>query len=392
VARDDRGSFAAIHPNPYQDGDRLVRAINDLGSRKRLADFHGVHHNVVNRWARELGLDIDALFPPRSPIPSAQGLAEPLVVEDERLLEVLRKLRNEASIEEIADAVDLSPRRVREALERLAEKGYRVSVGAAAVTLERVAPAPREQIHRALFDGDRIRFAVVSDTHLGSKEERLGELHLAYDMIAEEGIERVIHPGDLVCGKGIYTTQVRDVHKHTFDEQVAYAIAEYPARPGIRTTIVSGNHDLEGSFGRDGADPVRAVANARADFDYLGEYSAWIELLNGAYVHVLHPGGGAGYALSYKPQKLCEGYEAGRKPAMLLLGHYHRRGHFEARNIETFLCGTFEGSTNLAKRYGMGAPAVGFWILEATLADDASLVGIKSDWRPFYPGRTAWAA
>jgi predicted phosphodiesterase len=381
-----RRADAVRHKNPYAVPSDLLKAIETAGGRNALARAHGVHTDVIDRWMRDLGVQ-------RENTKTYEPFAgTPLDENDEGLLASLRDFKGTASIEQLADHHDTSPKRIREAVERLAERGYRITPDEAQVTLERVPPAPRGQIHTGLFDGDTIRFAVISDTHLGSKEERLEELHCAYDLIEQEGIERVIHPGDLVCGKGIYGNQVRDIAVHTFDEQVAYAVREYPQRDGVHTSIISGNHDLEGDFGKQGADPVRAVANLRDDFTYLGEYDAWLELANGAYVHILHPKGGASYALSYKPQKLCEGYESGRKPAMLLIGHYHRHGHFAARNIEVFLCGTFEGSTNLAKRYGMGAPSVGFWIIEATLADDASLVRIKSEWHNFFVGRKMAAA
>lgn len=297
-------------------------------------------------------------------------------------------------MEELADTADVSPRRLREALARLGERGHRISEGEGQkVIVEKMPPASSfvYEASPALFKGEQIRFAVCSDTHLGSREERLGELHVAYDVIAADEIGVVYHPGDLVAGMGVYRHQLRDLKVVGFDEQVAYAIEQYPRRDGVVTEIVAGNHDLEGDYGRMAADPVAAVCAQRDDMIARGLYDAWLELPNGGRLHVLHPGGGASYALSYKPQKLAEGYEGGRKPNLLLLGHYHRRGQFEHRGIEVILCGTFEGSTSLAKRYGMGPPAVGFHTIEATMADDGSLVDITVRWRRFFPGRKARA-
>lgn len=375
-----------LPPAWWRNRGLLERELRAHGGTRAMCRALRVNRSTIQRWIEAHGIeapDGDSTRLDRRVVPTAPDAP----LEDAWLLDAIKKRGDQATVEELADAADVAPRKVRDALERLGRAGYRVAEDGPAVVLERVAPAPRGLIHSGLFAGDVIRFAVVSDTHLGSNEERLDELHAAYDQILELGITTVLHPGDLVCGKGIYPGQIRDVKLHTFDAQVEYAVREFPRRPGITTRIIGGNHDLEGDFGRQGADPVRAVAARRDDFDYLGEYDAWIELPNGAYVHMLHPKGGSSYAVSYKPQKMCESYEAGRKPAILLLGHYHRRGWFETRNIEAVLCGTFEGSSFLAKRVGLGAPAVGFHVIEATLADDGSVVRFAPEWFPFYTGR-----
>src|ERR1035437_2191937 len=48
--------------------------------------------------------------------------------------------------------------------------------------------------------GDWIRFGLVADTHLASKEERLSELHAQYDLFQTERITQVFHAGNLVDG------------------------------------------------------------------------------------------------------------------------------------------------------------------------------------------------
>lgn len=44
-------------------------------------------------------------------------------------------------------------------------------------------------------------------------------------------------------------------------------------------------------------------------------------------------GGGTGYAISYRPQKIIESYEGGEKPAVLLMGHYHKLDVGLVRNV-----------------------------------------------------------
>lgn len=362
----------------YTDGDKLTAEVQRLGSLNAVAREHGLARATLQRWWKRTALE------PRTFSP---GNEVPKDTRGRWLLEHLRKLGESASVSELADSADVSPRRVRDALNALGHDGYRVGEDAAGVVaLDKLPPITRGA-HRLLFAGDTVRFGVVSDVHLGSDHERVDELHAAYDMLAELGITTVLNPGDLVCGRGIFPGQDRVIHKHTYEAQVDYATAAYPVRDGITTYIIGGNHDLEGNFGRIGADPVAAVCNRRDDMVHLGAYEATVELEQGTRIYMLHPKGGSSYALSYKPQKLIESMEGGTKPNVLLLGHYHRRGSFEWRNVQALLCGTFEGGGELGVRVGLGEPAVGFHVVEMTVADDGSVVRWRPEWFKLFAGR-----
>jgi biotin operon repressor/predicted phosphodiesterase len=307
--------------------------------------------------------------------------------DDQWLLTLLKKRGDGDSIESLADAADVSPRRVREAMARLGKDGYRIAEEEQRVIIQR-RPMRTENVHKALFKGETVRFGVISDTHLGSKHERLDELHHAYNVLRDEGITTVYHPGDLVCGYGIFPGQNNEVHKHTYEDQVAYAVENYPSVKGITTHLIGGNHDLEGSWGKAGANPCVAFVNQRDDFVYMGDYQATVELEQGTRINLLHPKGGIGYAADYKVRKLAEGFESGTKPNVMLIGHFHRRFDVEARGIHALLCGCFESGGSFGARLGLSDPAVGFHIVEMTVADDGSVVKWTPSWYRFWPGRT----
>lgn len=368
----------------WRDPELLAAEVARHPSRAACARAHGIPNSLLkNAWV-DLGLpSLGSGGPPRKPL---AVVASGDLHDDAWLLAALKKKGNDATVETLADHADVSPKRVREALERLGHDGYRVAEENERVVLRKVPP-PTENIHRALFAGDDIRFAVISDTHLGSKRERLDELHYAYDVLVDEGITDVYHPGDLVCGMGIFPGQINEIHQHTYDDQVKYAVANYPVRAGVTTRIVSGNHDIEGDFGRMGANPVVAFCNQRDDFEFCGDYQATFELEQGTRINLLHPKGGMGYAADYKVRKLAEGFESGTKPNVLLVGHFHRRGAFEARGIQALLCGCFEGGGSFGARLGMSDPAVGFHIVTMRVADDGSVVKFNAEWLRFWPGR-----
>lgn len=50
----------------------------------------------------------------------------------------------------------------------------------------------------------KFKFAVVSDTHIGSKLARLDELHTFYDICREKKIKDIIHAGDIVDGNKMF--------------------------------------------------------------------------------------------------------------------------------------------------------------------------------------------
>jgi predicted phosphodiesterase len=369
----------------WRDSKLIQEQVAKHGDLGAAARANGVSPSAVRKGWADLGL------PARPSGRKAQGAS---TLEDAWLLRLLKRHGDDASVDVLADAADVSPRRVREALERLQAGGYRVNVSDEKVTLARVAPqgVNLHKLSPKLFDGELLRVGVVSDTHLGANEEALAELHLAYDIFQREGISEVWHAGDWGTGVGMFRTHHAEAHVHTAAEQVDYLAEHYPARKGIVTRGISGNHDLEGDFGRIGFDPVAALANRRSDVDYLGEYGAWLELREGtgSWVHLLHGAGGMSYAYSYKAQKIVDGYPAGRKPAVTIVGHWHVRGNFQARNVELVFPGCFEWQSRFMQRLGL-QPAVGFHILELRVAADGSVVEFTPRWFPYYAGRVVEA-
>jgi predicted phosphodiesterase len=371
----------------YRDRDALVRAVEEHGSCQAAADALGGSRTQVKDWWRRHGLpprEARNLHAVQAP-PAARAAAD----EPSWLLDALKALGDDADVSQIADHADVSPRRVREALDSAGRSGYRVREDAGRIVVDRV-PFPTHRTHgidARLFDGGDLAVGVVSDTHLSSVEDSIEELHAAYDVFEAEGIEEVWHGGDLNAGLGIYRHQLKDLKRPSIQKQIEFAINEYPKRKGIRTRIISGNHDLEGEAGRIALDPVAAFSWAREDVEYLGQYSAYIELPQKTRIHLLHPMKGSSYAVSYQPQKHAEAYQGGRKPHATLFGHWHRRGDFTWRGINCLLLGCFEKQTDLARRAGLGEPAVGFHILRMRIGDDGTIVRWRPEWYPFFQGR-----
>jgi hypothetical protein len=99
-------------------------------------------------------------------------------------------------------------------------------------------------------------------------------------------------------------------------------------------------------------------------------------------IMLLHPDGGSAYALSYKPQKICESLEGGSKPNLLGVGHFHKAEFIPAyRNIAVFQVGTFEKQTPFMARKGLAAH-VGGWIVSVTVGKTSNV--IRGEFVAFY--------
>lgn len=225
-------------------------------------------------------------------------------------------------------------------------------------------------------------FAIVSDTHLCSIHEKIDELHTFYEICKREKITEVFHAGDLLCGWGIYKGQENEVSVFGANAQINSVIERYPKIPSIRTYFITGNHDLSW-WNRSGIDVGTVISSSRPDLIYCGQYSADVSISK-IKIRLLHPDGGGAYALSYKAQKIAEQIPSGKKPHLLVLGHFHTSHYFFYRNMHIFNAGCFEGQSSFLLRKGIN-PTIGGWIIKVRIANDPkhTILSITPTFIPF---------
>ncbi len=216
------------------------------------------------------------------------------------------------------------------------------------------------------------RFAGVGDTHLGSKLERLRELQNFYDLVERNDIKTVLHSGNYIDGEGAYNRY--ELKVHGMDAQLEYMMENYPRKKGIKTYMVSGD-DHEGWYAkREGIDigfymEKVMERGGRHDLRNLGYMESFVPLRHvktgkEAMLHIVHPGGGSAYAISYTMQKQIEAYEGGEKPAIVLAGHYHKAEFLPCRNVFGFQTGCFQDQTTFMRKKKLVA-VIGGWIIFA---------------------------
>lgn len=226
------------------------------------------------------------------------------------------------------------------------------------------------------------KLGLVSDTHLGSQMQQITLLGEAYKIFKEEGIDTVLHTGDLVEGNGKqYKGQLYEMFIHGADEMLKYAVQAYPKIKGITTYVIGGSHDY--SFYKDsGFNILKKLSEKRKDIKYLGQSGAFLNFGN-IRVYMMHPSGGVPYARSYRLQKTIEQFKASDKPHFLFAGHLHITVELPSyRNVAGFQLPCFQIQTQYLLEKGLN-PDIGFVIIEIT-PDEKGVASFKTDWHPFF--------
>lgn len=246
-------------------------------------------------------------------------------------------------------------------------------------------PVPAETLVNVPERKDgKYRIGIVGDTHLGSDQQQPTMLDQAYDYFEGEGVRQVYHVGDLLTGINVFRGQIQEIFLYTMDQQVDYAIGRYPKRNGIKTSVIAGNHDLSATLSG-GLDPIKAVAAARDDITYLGPLSAWVHF-GPLSIYLLHPKGGLSYAVSYKLQKLIESFEGGRKPNVVVCGHWHKQAFIIERHVVGILPGCFEAQTTFERGLAL-QPQLGAVLLDIEVRGEEVAHVINPRWLHFFVPR-----
>lgn len=237
--------------------------------------------------------------------------------------------------------------------------------------------------HEGKWDGtERIKIAIMGDTQFGSKYAQLTYLHNFYDLCAKEGIKEVYHTGDITDGLKMRVGHEYELYEVSADDMRDDVIKNYPRRPGIVTRFITGNHDAS-IYKQVGYDIGAAIANSRADMEYLGRDCAVVNLTPKCTLELRHPWDGTAYALSYKIQKMIEAMESDSKPNILAVGHYHKTEYLFYRNVHALQTGCFQGQTPFTRGKGISVH-LGGWIVSLRVDKEGTIQGFAPEFVPYY--------
>jgi DNA repair exonuclease SbcCD nuclease subunit len=243
-------------------------------------------------------------------------------------------------------------------------------------------PTEREVVLSDQPEG-RIRFAIVSDTHLGHRKQQLTHLQDFYTKATEWGAQFMLHGGDLVDGQNMHRDQQFELFKHGVHAQGKYAADNLPVlknkkKQTLPTHAIGGNHDGAG-FNDAGANVFDTIAAAgRHDVHFLGAPVGTFHY-GPLRIRLVHPDGGVAYARSYKLQKAVEQLPPDDKPHIMLFGHWHVASHLPGyRNVEAFAVPCFQAQTAYIARKQL-SPVIGGVLFEAEY-DKHGLQDLTTRW------------
>ena len=250
-------------------------------------------------------------------------------------------LKNGMSLEEVKTSLNLTETEVMGAIELCNIYGYQIDFVAHPTKGYVIKKLNNKKVNKdikpEMDELNHIRLCVVSDTHFGNIHQQLHLVNKVYKEAYDREIDTVLHCGDLVDGDylSIRKEQGRQCFLFGFDQQCGYVVDNYPQIKGMKTHFILGSHD-ETHYKNGGATIEKWLPKLRDDMIFLGQDTGTINIDN-VKIMLDHPGDGSAQSLSYKPQKRIDNMEAGYKPHVLLIGHYHKSYYFNYRNVNTIL-------------------------------------------------------
>jgi predicted phosphodiesterase len=236
--------------------------------------------------------------------------------------------------------------------------------------------APKVDIN---FDGDRIKFGYITDTHLGGVYYNEAFWEEALEVFDEEKVQFVVHSGDVTDGLSSRPGHIYELTHIGFEAQKQYGIAQFSKWPG-KMYMISGNHD-DWYIKANNAWIVKDIAEALPDGEFLGFGEGDIHV-NNIWIKLFHGEDGSSYATSYRLQKLLESYTGGEKPNILLAGHVHKQGYFFERHVHSVSGGALSTQSRWMRQHRLANHA-GFHVIEFVM-NDSGVVRFKVEWFPFY--------
>lgn len=306
--------------------------------------------------------------------------------EQKNKAEILRsKLKQPHSLSELVTLTGLSDIEVLGYIGLLKNEGieildFRIEDGQIGYVLnDKITPKYAEYEHYHDVS-QTIRIGIVSDTHICSKFWQPTYLKMAYDHMRSMGITEVYHCGDIT--DGFYKERMEESYAFGADAQVDEVVKCYPRVEGMKTYFITGNHDYT-HIRNGGADVGRSIAQQRDDMVHLGRDYAKIWLTDKVDMDIVHPGDGTSYALSYQLQKRINNMSGGKKPKIMISGHYHKNFHMFYRNIHAMTAASFQAQSNWMRGKAIESD-IGFVVLDISINANGDIIEFAHKYFPYY--------
>ena len=225
-------------------------------------------------------------------------------MDTEKRQEICNKIYSMAkkgkSFQEICSQLKLQDYEIAGLITLMHEEGYNIEFANGEIFVLKT-PKKNEDVYEIPHNLEHLKLLLISDTHLGSKYDRVDILRYLYAKADDKGVKHVLHSGDFTDGRSNRPEQVYELREPSYEGQVDYCVDKYPTFDG-KTYAIQGNHD-NWWYKSAGSEILKSIASKRDDIVYLGPDVADLKI-GKLKVRLFHGAGGSAYAKSYKMQKV----------------------------------------------------------------------------------------
>lgn len=274
----------------------------------------------------------------------------------ETIIEYLSK-KKKPYIKQLCDDLELQEYEVYGLVELLKKNGYTYDIFDNKII--KTKPIKENEIYKIPNNLDHLKLLLISDTHLGSKYDRLDILRYLYDEADSRGVNYVLHSGDLTEGLSGRPQQLYELKECSYTGQRDYVIEKYP-KGDIPTYLIAGNHDLWW-IRQCGADICKDISNNRDDLIYLGSDCEDLKI-GKLRIRLYHGTGGNAYAKSYKLQKYLDSIDTEERPHILQTGHIHQSFYMKQGKTHCFQTSCLQDLTPYERSKGFTSDKSCWWV------------------------------
>lgn len=254
-----------------------------------------------------------------------------------------------------------------------------------AITLIKHPQKSTFNTHSISLNDKKFYIGVITDTHIGAKGYRPDIMDTAAKEFDKYKVDFVVHAGDILEGMSGRDGHIYELTHIGASNQMNYAVDELSKiKQPIYAITASQSHDgWFSSKGNAGFEVGPELDRRISNFHFLGYDEADIKMDNGSIIRLNHPGDGVAYAVSYKLQKYINSISGGKKPSILIEGHYHKSMYMFYRNIHAFEGGCLT-EQSIFMRKKMTPAMLGYWILGVQVDKKGWVSSINPMFRGFY--------
>ena len=293
-----------------------------------------------------------------------------------KLKEYLGK-KQKTNVTQIIKELEIEEYELYGLIEMLKKQGYMFEVQGDKIIKNK--PIKENDVYKIPNDLEHLKLLLISDTHLASKYDRLDILRYLYDKADREGVNYILHSGDVTEGLSGRPQQIHELKETSYTGQRDYVIEKYP-ESDIPTYMIAGNHDLWW-IKQCGADIVQDICNNRDDLHYLGSDCEDLKI-GRLKIRMFHGKGGSAYAKSYKLQKYLDGIPSDEIPHILQTGHIHPAFYMKQGKTHCFQTSCLEDQTPYCRSQGLSNDKSVWWV-DVYMNSNGTPVQIKQELETF---------